>query len=288
MKISELFKEKKTTISFEIFPPKADTPFKPVIDAAKRLALLNPDFMSVTYGANGGASQNTVSIASTVQNAFDTTAMAHLTCVSSDEARIERVLDGFKQEGIENVLALRGDKPQGYDGVANGHYEYAYQLVKHIKDRGDFSIGGACYPEGHIETENRDKDIDNLKIKVDSGCDFLITQMFFDNEIFFDFMNKAKQKGINIPVLPGIMPAMTAKQIKKSCEISGTVIPEKFEKLMEKYGDDNKSFLKAGINYAIEQITELVDFGVPGIHLYTMNKPDVALKILDGISGLLK
>ncbi len=288
MKISQLLTEKKITISFEIFPPKADTPFKPVIDAAKKLAFLNPDFMSVTYGANGGASQNTVSIASTVQNAFSTTAMAHLTCVSSDEARIERVLNGFRDEGIENVLALRGDKPQGYDGVSNGHYEYAYQLVKHIKDRGDFSVGGACYPEGHIESENRDKDIDNLKIKVDSGCDFLITQMFFDNEIFYGFLDKAKQKGINIPVIPGIMPAMTAKQIKKSCEISGTKIPEKFRKLMEKYGDDNESFLNAGIGYAVEQISELIKFGVPGIHLYTMNKPDVALKILDGIRELIK
>jgi len=288
MKISDLLEKKKTTLSFEIFPPKADAPFAPVLDAAKRLSLLNPDYMSVTYGANGGASKNTIAITSMIENGFATTAMAHMTCVSSSADDIKELLEKLRENNVENILALRGDIPEGIDVNAKRDYQYAYQLIKDIKDNGKFCVGGACYPEGHIECSSREADIDNLKMKVDSGCDFLVTQMFFDNEVYYDFLDRAVQKGINVPIIAGIMPAMNAKQIKRSCDLSGSKLPRKFRLLFEKYYDKPNAFLQAGISYAIDQITDLIINDVRGIHVYTMNKADVAKKITESIGELIK
>ncbi len=288
MKISDLLTKKKTTLSFEIFPPKADAPFAPVLDAAKRLSILSPDYMSVTYGANGGASKNTVAITSMIENGFATTSMAHMTCVSSTAEDVKLLLQRLQDNNIENILALRGDIPEGVDANAKRDYQYAYQLVKEIKDFGGFCIGGACYPEGHVESSSKETDLDNLKIKVDSGCDFLVTQMFFDNNIYYDFLDKAIQKGITVPIIAGIMPAMNAKQIKRSCDLSGSKLPKKFEQMLEKYYDKPSAFLQAGISYAIDQITDLIVNDVRGIHIYTMNKADVAKKITESIGELIK
>lgn len=288
MKISDLLAEKKTTLSFEIFPPKADAPVAPVLDTAKRLSLLNPDFMSVTYGANGGASKNTVAITSMLENGFATTAMAHMTCVSSSSDDIKVLLEQLKESNVENILALRGDIPEGVSPDSKRDYQYAYQLVKEIKNYGNFCVGGACYPEGHVESSSKEADMDNLKMKVDSGCDFLVTQMFFDNNIYYDFLDKAVQKGINVPIIAGIMPAMNAKQIKRSCDLSGSELPRKFKLLFEKYYDKPNAFLQAGIAYAIDQITDLIINDVSGVHVYTMNKADVAKKITESIGELIK
>lgn len=284
MRITEKLMVKDRLISFEVFPPKTDSAFDSIEWSVRELAAFNPDFMSVTYGAGGGTSQYTTKIASLIKNRLDTTALAHLTCASTPKDKIEEILDTLKENHIDNVLAMRGDIPVGFQKPAGEYYTYASDLVSHIKEYGYFDIGGACYPECHPECDSLEKDIDHLKIKFDNGVDFFITQLFYDNEIFYDFLEKVRKKGIYAPVFAGIMPITNIKQIDRIISLSGTKIPEKVSDFLEKYKDSPEDLEKAGLDYAIGQINELLDNGVNGIHIYTMNKPYVAKTVLKGIS----
>ena len=282
MKISEKLKEKKTLISFEIFPPKPEVPIGDVIDTVKALTAMSPDFMSVTYGASGSNSKNTLEVANIVQD-NGITALAHLTCVASTKNDIEERLSAFKDAGIENILALRGDIPEGSDFPDPQQYKYACELIEDIHNYGDFCVSAACYPEGHIECPDIDKDIVNLKTKVSCGVDMLITQMFFDNEFLYRFLDKAEKTGIYTPVHAGIMPVTNAKMIIRSCALSGASVPAALAAILEKYGSDPASMRSAGIDYATEQILDLMKNGVHGIHIYTMNRPSTAEAILKNI-----
>lgn len=290
MKITDKLKEKDFVVSFEVFPPKNDAPFEPVKNAVSKLSELNPSFMSVTYGAGGGVSNNTIDIASYIENDLDTMALAHLTCVSSSRDEISDTVNKLKSKNINNILALRGDIPKDMEFPNAGYYKYAYQLIEDIKskDDGDFCIGAACYPEGHIESNNKEKDIEFLKQKVDCGVDFLVTQMFFDNNVMYNFLYRALANDINLPVFAGVMPVTNSRQIKRICELSGTNLTPRFKSIVDKFGDNPLALKQAGIAYATEQIIDLVANGVKGIHLYTMNKPEVAEKIMENISEILK
>ena len=284
MRITEKLMVKDQLISFEVFPPKTDSAFDSIEWSVRELAAYNPDFMSVTYGAGGGTSQYTTKIASLIKNRLDTTALAHLTCASTPKDKIEEILDTLKENHIDNILAMRGDIPQGFEKPDGEYYEYAYELVKYIKEYGYFDIGGACYPECHPECDSLDKDIDNLKNKVDCGVDFLITQLFYDNDIFYSFMDKVRNKGIVTPVFAGIMPITNIKQIDRIISLSGTKLPNEVSEFLEKYKDSPEDLEKAGLDFAIKQINELLENGVNGIHIYTMNKPYVARTVLKGIT----
>lgn len=284
MKIRDILAEKKPTISFEVFPPKTEDKYESVERAAKEIAGLKPAFMSVTYGAGGGTSKYTVDIASMIK-AQGVTPLAHLTCVSSTREKVHSVLDELKAQGIENVLALRGDIPA--DGKVEKDYRYASELIREIHEAGDFCIGAACYPEGHVEAENRVVDLQHLKEKVDAGCDFVTTQMFFDNDIMYNFLYRLREKGIEVPVIAGIMPVTSVAQIKRSCAMSGTYLPARFQAIADRFGNDSAAMKQAGIAYATEQIIDLIANGVNGIHVYSMNKPDVAARIKENLSGIL-
>ena len=287
MKISELLQTRKLTISFEIFPPKQDSAYDAVIGCADELGKYEPDFISVTYGAGGGTSANTVKIASHLQDR-GVTPLAHLTCLSSTKTEVHAIVEEMKTRNIENVLALRGDRPKDPSFVPPGDYTHACDLVRDIREHGDFCIGGACYPEGHPESGNKDKDLDNLKLKVDAGCSFLTTQMFFDNNMLYSFLYRAQAKGIAVPVLAGIMPVTNGAQLKRMVDLSNAYLPPKFLALVDRFGDDNDAMKQAGIAYATEQIIDLVTNGVRGIHIYAMNKPDVVQKIVSNISDIIK
>lgn len=284
MRITEKLMVKDQLISFEVFPPKTDSAFESIEWSVRELSAHNPDFMSVTYGAGGGTSQYTTKIASLIKNRLDTTALAHLTCASTPKEQIDNILDTLKENHIDNVLAMRGDIPQGYEKPQGEYYTYAYELVKHIKDYGYFDIGGACYPECHPECDSLEKDIDNLKNKVDCGVDFLITQLFYDNDIFYSFLEKVRKKGIYAPVFAGIMPITNIKQIDRITCLSGTKLPSEVTDFLEKYKDNPQDLEKAGLDFAIKQINDLLSNGVNGIHIYTMNKPYVARTVLKGIN----
>jgi len=286
MKLSELFSQSKPTLSFEVFPPKAQDLFEKVSDAVSEIASLKPDYMSVTYGAGGGISDFTVKIAQDIEKHHKVPALAHLTCVSSSKEQIESQLAQLKQAGIKNILALRGDIPK--EGLSKtGAFKYASELIEEIKKHGDFSIGGACYPEGHIECESLDEDIKNIAKKVEAGCSFLTTQMFFDNDILYSYIDKLRKKGIFVPVVAGIMPITNAKQIMRACELSGTVLPKRFIKIAERYGDKPAAMAQAGIAYATEQIIDLYANGIKNVHVYSMNKPFVARKIQENLSEII-
>ena len=287
MKIRDILKEKPVTISCELFPPKKESDFDSVHSAAQKIAGLRPDFISITYGAGGGTSKNTVKIASMVQEECGVTSIAHLTCYSSTPEEVDRVIDDIKAHHIENILALRGDPPKDSSLSLPGHYSHASELVRQIRERGDFCIGGACYPEGHVDCANRELDLDHLKEKVDAGCDFLTTQMFFDNNILYRFLYRALSKGIDVPILAGIMPVINARQIQRSVQLSGTELPNRFCGIIDKFGSDPLAMKQAGIAYATEQIIDLIANGVHGIHLYTMNRPDIAGKIFHNLSYIL-
>lgn len=287
MKISEILKSGKLTVSYELFPPKQGAPFEPVMKAADSIAKLSPDFMSVTYGAGGGQSKNTVSIASHIQNDLKITAIAHLTCVSSSKEQISTILNEMQENKIENILALRGDIPENSAFPAFENYRYASELIKDIKSKGDFCIGAACYPDGHVESETKDKDIYYLKQKVENGCDFLTTQMFFDNNILYNFLYRIREKGITVPVLAGIMPVINGKQIKRICALSGTYLPARFKAIVDKFGDNPDAMKQAGIAYATEQIIDLIANGVNGIHIYSMNRPEIAKSIQNNLSEII-
>ncbi len=286
MKISNILQNKETTLSYEVFPPKTFDNYEAVETAVKEIASLRGDFVSVTYGAGGGTSQYTMDIASTIK-ALGGNAIAHLTSVSSTKEEIDVVLDKLKERGIENVLALRGDFPDGVDTRGRDNYAHACQLMEAIKKKGDFCIGGACYPEGHPESKSLKQDVESLKYKVDAGCDFLTTQMFFDNNIFYDFRYRALKAGVDVPIIAGIMPVTNPKQIERICSLSRTVLPLRFIKIVEKFGDNPLAMKQAGIAYACEQIIDLVANGVRGVHVYTMNKPEVAKGISDNLSDIL-
>ena len=284
MRITEKLMVKDQLISFEVFPPKTDSAFDSIEWAVRELAAFNPDFMSVTYGAGGGTSQYTTKIASLIKNRLDTTALAHLTCASTPIDTINQILDTLKENHIDNVLAMRGDIPQGFEKPQGEYYNYAYELVKHIKEYGYFDIGGACYPECHPECDTLEKDIENLKNKVDCGVDFLITQLFYDNDTFYSFLEKVRKKSIYAPVFAGIMPITNIKQIDRIIGLSGTKLPYEVKAFLDKYSDNPEDLEKAGLEFAINQINDLLSNGVNGIHIYTMNKPYVARTVLKGIN----
>lgn len=288
MKIRDILKSTEPHISFEVFPPKTDAGYESVYNATKEIASLQPSFISVTYGAGGGTSKNTVNIASNIKRDFGVTSLAHLTCVSSTKDEVRQVIEKLKENQIENVLALRGDIPKNGEFPLPNHYHYACELIEDIKSQGDFCIGAACYPEGHVECEHKNDDIANLKTKVDCGVDFLTTQMFFDNNIIYNFLYKIREKGITVPVLPGIMPITNAKQMKRSCELSGTRFPERFIAIVDRFGDDPKAMQQAGIAYATDQIIDLFANGINHVHVYSMNKPEVAAAIMKNLSEIVK
>lgn len=286
MKICERLKSGRVTVSCELFPPKKDGELDHVREVVRDIAALKPDFMSVTYGAGGGTSINTARIAEEIESR-GVTALAHLTCVSSTKDEVARILEELKEKHIENILALRGDIPKDSDFPSPGHYRYASELVTQIKARGDFCIGAACYPEGHVECAHKEDDIDYLKRKVECGCDFLTTQMFFDNNILYNFLYRILAKGINVPVVAGIMPVTNSRQIKRICALSGTELPPRFKAIADKFADRPAAMKQAGIAYATEQIIDLISNGVNSIHIYTMNKPDVAAKIMENLSEII-
>lgn len=286
MKISEILKNNRVTVSFEVFPPKQWDKIVNTKALVREMSTANPSFMSVTYGAAGTQSGFTTEIANEIKDS-GITPLSHLTCLTSTRDKIHQVVGELKDNGIENILALRGDIPEGFVFPDKQYFEYAYQLVNEIKELGDFCIGGACYPEIHPESKNRIEDIDHLKYKVDCGAEFLTSQMFFDNEKFLNFYEMCRIKGIEVPIIAGIMPITNAKQIMRSIELSNCSVPKKFYRIMERFGDDPKSMKQAGIIYATEQIIDLMANGVNNIHIYTMNKPDVAESIMNGLSDII-
>lgn len=284
MKISDILSGKKPTLSFEVFPPKTEDKFDSVETAALKIAELKPSFMSVTYGAGGGTSRYTVDIASSILEK-GVTPLAHLTCVSSKREKVHKVLEELRERGIENVLALRGDIPK--DGKVEKDYQYASELIGEIKACGDFCIGAACYPEGHVESLNKTEDIRHLKEKVDAGCDFATTQMFFDNNILYNYLYRIREQGITIPIVAGIMPVTNVSQINRICSMSGTYLPARFKAIVDRFGDNPAAMKQAGIAYATEQIIDLIANHVNGIHVYSMNKPDVAEQIKNSLSEII-
>ena len=288
MKIKDRLTDGKVHISFEVFPPKTDAKFESVQHAVDEIAKLAPSFISVTYGAGGGTSKNTVKIASHIQHNLGVDSIAHLTCVSSTKEEVRQRVHEMKENGIQNILALRGDIPAESEFPIPNQYKYAYELIEDIKAQGDFCVGAACYPEGHVECEHKEDDIAHLKQKVDCGVDFLTTQMFFDNSVFYNFLYRIREKGITVPVLPGIMPVTNGKQIARSCQLSGAVLPARFRAIVDCFGNDPKAMQQAGIAYATDQIIDLIANGIRNIHVYSMNKPEVAAAIMRNLSEIVK
>lgn len=288
MLISEKIKTNQPTVSFEIFPPKPGYPVDTIYDTIDSLSDLNPDFISVTYGAGGSTKDTTVEISSLVQKKHNIPALAHLTCLTSTREEIDSALDRLSANGVRNILALRGDAPQNSCTVdfPESMYSYSGDLVRHIKERGGFCIGGACYPEKHKESKNAWDDIVHLREKVDQGLDFLITQLFFDNELFYGFVEKADSMGVDIPIIPGIMPIMDLRQVSKIVSLTGCSVPKKFLRIIEKYEHSPEALKEAGIAYAASQIIDLLAWGVPGVHIYSMNKAEETRRIVNSISTI--
>ena len=291
MKLTKLFENGKFSLSFEVFPPKTDTSFESVKHATEEIARLNPSFMSVTYGAGGGTSRYTLEIAKNIKEQYGVPTLAHLTCVSSTKETVERKIEELKNAGIENVMALRGDltpELQATDRSAWA-YQHAIDLVRELKESGvDFCIGGACYPEIHPESANQKEDIQYLKEKVDAGCDFLTTQMFFDNNLLYNFLYKIREAGITVPIIPGIMPITNGNQIERAIKLSGSFMPQRFKALVDKFGSTPAAMKQAGIAYATDQIIDLFANGITNVHVYSMNKPDIAAAIQNNLSEILK
>ncbi len=285
MKIADILNREEVTLSFEVFPPKKADGYVAVESAAREIAALRPTFMSITYGAGGGTSQYTLDLATDLHDKYGVEVLPHLTCVSSTRDHVHKMIAAYKERGIENIMALRGDIPK--EGRIAFDYTYACELIRDIREQGDFCIGGACYPEGHIECEHKKDDIRHLKEKVDAGCDFLTTQMFFDNNILYNFLYRAREAGITVPVLAGIMPITKPQQLKRSVQMSGTNVPERFRAIVDHFGDNPAGIKQAGIIYASEQIVDLIANGVNHIHVYTMNYPDVAARIRANVSAML-
>ena len=290
MKIIDILNSGKMSMSFEVFPPKTDTAFENVSRATQEIAKLNPSYMSITYGAGGGTSKYTLDIAENIMKDFGVPTLAHLTCVSSSRETVRERIEEMNARGINNVLALRGDIPADMenDDRSDWSYRYAVDLIREIKDSGyDFCIGGACYPEIHPESSNQKEDIKHLKEKVDAGCEFLTTQMFFDNNLLYNFLYKIREAGITVPIIAGIMPITNANQVDRAIKLSGSFMPQRFKSLVDKFGSDPLAMKKAGIAYATDQIIDLYANGLTNIHVYSMNKPDVAQKIQANLSDIL-
>ena len=288
MKISDILSAGKVTVSCELFPPKHGSGLAGAKEIVRETAALGPSFISVTYGAGGGTSGHTVNLADEAQNKCGITALAHLTCISSGRETVRNVLAELESRNIKNILALRGDIPAGSPFPENSDFHHASDLVKEIRGFGDFCIGGACYPEGHPESENLQKDMESLKIKADCGCQFFTTQMFFDNNILYNFMYHLLHNGIEIPVIAGIMPVTDGRQIARICKLSGAVLPARFKALVDKFSDNPAAMNQAGVAYATEQIIDLIANDVRNIHIYTMNKPDIAGRIMRNLSEVIK
>lgn len=287
MKIKDKLQSGKVNISFEVFPPKTDDKYDSVLKAVDEIAEVKPSFISVTYGAGGGTSKNTVGIASHIQNDLKVPSIAHLTCVSSTKQEVKEVVEKLKAEGIENILALRGDIPEGMQYPAEDKFLHAEGLIRMLKEEDNFCLGGACYPEGHVESPNQKEDILHLKEKVDCGLDFLTTQMFFDNHILYNFLYKIREAGITVPVLPGIMPVTNKRQIKRICSLSGTYLPERFKAIVDRFGDNPAAMQQAGVAYATDQIIDLIANGINNVHIYSMNKPEIAKAIMANLSEIV-
>lgn len=289
MKLSTLFSE-RFSLSFEVFPPKTDTAFESVKTATEEIAKLRPSFMSVTYGAGGGTSEYTLEIAKNIKEQYNVPTLAHLTCVSSTKETVRRKIEQMKEAGIENVMALRGDlTPELMESDrSTWDYTHAIDLIRDIKESGaDFCIGGACYPEVHPESTNQKEDIKYLKEKVDAGCSFLTTQMFFDNNLLYNFLYKIREAGITVPIIAGIMPITNANQVERAIKLSGSFMPQRFKSLVDKFGSSPEAMKQAGIAYATDQIIDLFANGITNVHVYSMNKPDVAEKIQSNLSHIL-
>ena len=290
MKLSELFTQNKLSLSFEVFPPKTDSAFDSVKTATEEIARLRPSFMSVTYGAGGGTSQYTLDIAKNIKDTYGVPTLAHLTCVSSTKETVQTKIAAMKAAGIENVMALRGDlTPELAESDRSGWaYRHAVDLIHELKESGaDFCIGGACYPEIHPESANQKDDILHLKEKVDAGCSFLTTQMFFDNNLLYNFLYKIREAGITVPVIPGIMPITNANQVARAIQLSGSFMPQRFKSLVDTFGSSPAAMKQAGIAYATDQIIDLFANGITNVHVYSMNNPDVAAKIQSNLSDIL-
>ena len=290
MNLSNVFKDDKVTLSFEVFPPKPTANFDSVYASAMKVAELKPDYMSVTYGAGGSTRSNTFRIAADIQEKYEVPVISHLTCVGATNDELKNTLDEMKNAGIKNILALRGDRPKDFTGEPFTDFHYATELIAKIREyTGDyFCIGGACYPEGHPECDTKSEDIEHLKEKVEAGCEFLTTQMFFDNNIYYNFLYKIRDKGINVPVTAGIMPITRATQVANAISMSGSNMPERFKNLVDHFGSNPAAMQQAGIAYATDQIIDLVANGVKHIHVYSMNKPEVVNGIMHNLSEIMK
>ena len=290
MKISELLKDERLSLSFEVFPPKTESGYDTVKEATEEIARLGPSFMSVTYGAGGGTSKYTLDIARNIKERYGVPSIAHLTCVSSTKETVRERIRDIRNAGIQNVMALRGDIPaeKMNEDRSGWDFRHAVELVRELKALdSDFCIGGACYPEIHPESSDRREDIKFLKEKVDAGCDFLTTQMFFDNNILYSYLYKIREFGIVVPVIPGIMPITSAKQVERAIKLSGSFMPERFKNLVDRFGKDDKAMMQAGVAYATDQIIDLYANGVNHVHVYSMNKPEIAAKIMSNLSDVL-
>ena len=288
MKLTNILKSGKCSLSFEVFPPKTDDNFESVKNAVREIATLKPAFMSVTYGAGGGTSKYTLDIAKEIKTEHGVSTLAHLTCVSSTRATVRARIAEMKAAGIENVMALRGDLKPGMENEDRSAwaYRHASDLIEELKGEG-FCIGGACYPEVHPESVNQKEDIKFLKEKVDAGCEFLTTQMFFDNNLLYNFLYKIREAGITVPVIAGIMPITNAKQVERAMKLSGSFMPQRFKSIVDKFGSDPDAMKQAGIAYATDQIIDLFANNVTNVHVYSMNKPDVAFKVQENLSDIL-
>ena len=290
MKLSELLQKNQCSISFEVFPPKTDTSFESVKHATEEIAKLNPSFMSVTYGAGGGTSQYTLEIAKNIKERYGVPTLAHLTCVSSTRETVMEKIEQMKAAGIENVMALRGDLTPELEKSDRSAwaYRHAVDLIRDIRESGaNFCIGGACYPEIHPESRDQREDIRYLKEKVDAGCSFLTTQMFFDNNLLYNFLYKIREAGITVPIIPGIMPITNGNQVERAVKLSGSFMPQRFKALVDRFGTSPDAMKQAGIAYATDQIIDLFANGIKNVHVYSMNKPDVAEKIVENLSSIL-
>ncbi len=289
MYIKNVLDKKRPSISFEIFPPKKNYPIDTIYDTINDLSELNPDFISVTYGAGGSTKDTTSEVASYIQSKKQT-ALAHLTCLTSSKDEIDDILSYFENNNVKNILALRGDYPHKKNSkdITHNDYKYAQDLIYHIKEWGEFCIGAACYPEKHPESTSIEKDLYHLKSKVEAGTDFLITQLFLDNNIFYDYAEKLQKKNINVPILAGILPVLNIKQISKITSLTECTLPDKFKRIISKYEHNPEALKEAGTAYAIEQIIDLLSWGIDGIHIYTMNKPIIARNIINNISIIRK
>lgn len=290
MKISEILNKPENTLSFEVFPPKKEASFDSVKNAIEQIAELEPSFMSVTYGAGGGTSKYTLDIAKDIKAKFGVPMLAHLTCVSSTKETVAEMINRFKEDGIRNVMALRGDIPAELASADRSAWPYthAVQLIRELRESGvDFCIGGACYPEIHPESTDQHEDLIYLKEKVEAGCDFLTTQMFFDNNLMYNFLYKIRNAGIDVPVIPGIMPITKANQLERAIKLSGSLMPQRFKSLVDRFGSDDEAMLQAGVIYATEQIIDLFVNGINHVHVYSMNNPRIAAMIKDNLSSIV-